>query len=104
MKQVRKTPIMPDTQEILSTMGEQIKLARLRRNITVAMVADRSGVSRATISKIEKGAPSVAIGTCAAVLHALNGLDKELLKVAKDDELGRKLQDLGLLVGKRARR
>lgn len=38
----------------------------------------------------------------AAVLHALNGMDKDLLLVAKDDEFGRKLQDLGLVTRKRA--
>jgi hypothetical protein len=53
---------------------------------------------------VEKGTPSVAIGTYAAVLHALNGMDKDLLLVAKDDELGRKLQDLDLQTPKRARK
>ncbi|MCI5884075.1 MAG: hypothetical protein MRZ84_08640 [Eubacterium sp.] len=43
----------------------------------------------------------MAIGCYAAVLHALNYMDKDLLLVAKDDELGRKLQDLGLPVRKR---
>ena len=49
-----------------------------------------------TLCNIEKGSPSVAIGSYAAVLHALNGMDRDLLLVAKDDKLGRKLQDLGL--------
>ena len=43
----------------------------------------------------------MAIGCYAAVLHALNYMDKDLLLVAKDDELRRKLQDLGLPVRKR---
>lgn len=98
----RKTVIMPVTQNILNIMGEQIKLARLRRNLTAELVAERAGISRATLSSVEKGAPSVAIGTYAAVLHALNNMDKDLLKVAKDDELGRKLQDLQLVMRKRA--
>ena len=51
---------------------------------------------------MEKGSSSVSIGSYAAVLHALNGMDRDLLLIAKDDELGRKLQDLGLLPGKRA--
>lgn len=51
-----------------------------------------------------KGNPSVAIGIYAAVLHALNNMDKDLLLVAKDDELGRKLQDLELTTRKRAPR
>jgi len=84
-------------------MGEQIKLARLRRNITEDLVAERSGLSRATVWKIEKGDPSVSMGAYASVLIALGGLDDDLLLIAKDDQLGRTLQDLGLKVAKRAR-
>lgn len=92
----KATILLPQTQKILSQMGEQIRLARLRRRLTAELVAERAGISRMTLSNIEKGSPSVAIGSYAAVLHALNGMDKDLLLVAKDDELGRKLQDLGL--------
>jgi transcriptional regulator with XRE-family HTH domain len=94
--------LMPNTQSILETMGEQIKLARLRRKISTELVAQRAGISRATLWSVEKGSPSVAVGIYAAVLHALNGMDKDLLLVAKDDELGRKLQDLDLPVRNRA--
>ena len=93
---------MPGTEKILSQMGEQIKLARLRRQIPADLVAERAGISRATLWSVEKGSPTVAMGTYAAVLHALNGLDRDLLLIAKDDELGRKLQDLNLLTRKRA--
>ena len=96
--------ILPNTQNILKTMGEQIKLARLRRNLTVELVAERAGISRASLWKVEKGDPSVAMGIYAAVLHALNNMDKDLLLVAKDDELGRKMQDLQLITRKRASR
>ena len=93
---------MTGTEKILSQMGEQIKLARLRRQIPADLVAERAGISRATLWAVEKGTPTVAMGTYAAVLHALNGLDRDLLLIAKDDELGRKLQDLNLLTRKRA--
>ena len=93
--------LLPETQKILEQMGLQIKYARLRRKISSELVAERAGISRATLVSIEKGAPSVSIGSYAAVLHALNYMDKDLLLVAKDDELGRKLQDLGLPVRKR---
>ena len=96
--------VMPDTQKVLKTMGEQIKMARLRRNLSTELVAERAGVSRATVWNVEKGNPSVAIGIYAAVLHALNNMDKDLLLVAKGDELGRKLQDLELTTRKRAPR
>lgn len=94
----RTVVLMPDTQARLETMGEQIKMARLRRKISTELVAKRAGISRATLCAVEKGLPSVSIGIYAAVLHALNGMDKDLLLIAKDDELGRKLQDLDLQV------
>lgn len=98
----KKTVLLPETIEMLAQMGMQIKYARLRRKLSAELVAERAGISRATLCAIEKGAPSVAIGCYAAVLHALNHMDKDLLLVAKDDELGRKLQDLDLPVRKRA--
>lgn len=97
-----KTVIMPPTQRILEQMGEQIKLARLRRQLSTELVAEHAGISRATLWNIEKGSSSVSMGAYAAVLHALNGMDRDLLLIAKDDELGRKLQDLNLLPKKRA--
>jgi len=94
--------LLPETEEILQQMGLQIKYARLRRKLSSQLVAERAGISRATLSSIEKGASSVSIGCYAAVLHALNYMDKDLLLVAKDDELGRKLQDLDLPIRQRA--
>ena len=88
--------LMPETNKILGVLGEQIQFARLRRGLSVNLVSERAGISRATLWQVEKGSPSVAIGIYAAVLHAMNGMDKDLLLVAKDDELGRTLQDLKL--------
>lgn len=96
--------ILPGTEKILKIMGEQIKLARLRRDLSAELVAKRAGISRASLWKVEKGESSVAMGIYAAVLHALNNLDKDLLLIAKDDELGRELQDLSLITRKRAKR
>ena len=96
--------ILPGTEEVLRTMGEQIKLARLRRELSATLVAERAGISRASLWKVENGSPSVAIGIYAAVLHALNNMDQDLLLVAKDDELGRTLQDQKLMHGKAASR
>ena len=96
--------ILPATENILETMGEQIKLARLRRDLSAELVAERAGISRTSLWKVESGSPAVAIGIYAAVLHALGGLDTDLLLIAKDDELGRQMQDLNLLTGKRASR
>ena len=88
--------LLPETVRYLEQMGSQIKLARLRRKLTAELVAERANISRATLSAIEKGSSSVSIGHYAAVLHALNYMDKDLLLLAKDDELGRTLQDIDL--------
>lgn len=103
---MKKNPynILPATEEILKTMGEQIKLARLRRNLSVELVSERAGISRASLWNVEKGSPSVAIGIYAAVLHALNNMDKDLLLIAQDDAMGRKMQDLNLVLRKSAPR
>ena len=86
--------IMPVTENILRTLGEQIKLARLRRNLSTKLVAERAGISRASLWKVESGNPSVAMGIYAAVLHALNNMDKDLLLVAKADEISEKCDAL----------
>lgn len=96
--------ILPETEDTLKTLGEQIKLARLRRDLSATLVAERAGISRASLWKVESGNPAVAIGIYAAVLHALGNMDKDFLLVAKDDELGRQMQDLGLLAKRRASR
>ena len=94
--------VMPTTRKILEQMGEQIKLARLRRKLSSQLIAERAGISRQTLSSIEKGSATVSMGSYAAVLHALNNLDNDLLLIAKEDEFGRKLQDLDLPTRKRA--
>jgi len=96
--------ILPGTEEILKTMGEQIKLARLRRSLSSELTAERAGISRASLWKVEKGDPPVAAGSYGGGLHALNNLDQDLLLLAKDDALGRQLQDLNLITRKRAPR
>ena len=82
-------------------VGEQIKLARLRRNLSVAQIAERATCSPLTVSRIEKGSPTVSIGIYLRVLYALQ-LEDDILHLAKDDELGRRLQDLTLINRRRA--
>lgn len=86
---------------ILREFGENIKLARLRRKLSTIQVAERAGISRTTLYEIERGKPNVSMGNYVQVLSVL-GLENDLLKVAKDDELGRKLQDAKLVVKERA--
>ena len=83
---------MPETEEKLALMGEQIKLARMRRKLPAQVIADRAGISRATLWKVEKGDSGVAIGIYAKVLKAI-GLGDDILLLARDDELGHIVQD-----------
>ena len=97
----KKQILLPRLQKILADFGENIKLARLRRKLSVKQVAERANIARSTLWLIEKGSPGVTIGSYLQVLFVL-GLEKDILTVAGDDELGRKLQDAKLLVKKRA--
>ncbi len=97
----RKNVLFPKTVTILERFGENIRLARLRRNISTTLQAERAGISRPTLTMIEKGSPTVSLGNYVQVLVSL-GLEEDILKVAADDELGRTLQDLQLPVRLRA--
>lgn len=92
----KKQIIFPKYKEILNQMGENIKLARKRRKLTTTQVSERANIVRSTLYLIETGNPSVTIGAYFNVLRVL-GLQDDFLKLAADDEFGRKLQDLELL-------
>ena len=96
-----KRPLLPKHERIMQTLGENIHLARLRRDLTSEQVAERAGISRNTLIKIERGDEGVAIGMYFRVLIVL-GLQDDLLLIARDDVLGRKLQDIGLTTPRRA--
>lgn len=98
---MQKEILLPSVIKTLATFGENIKLARLRRKLSAEQVAERSNISRKTLWAVETGLPGVAIGTYAKVLFVL-GLEKDLLTVAEDDTLGRKLQDADLVVKERS--
>jgi transcriptional regulator with XRE-family HTH domain len=94
--QSKKQTLLPKFQKTLETMGENIKLARKRRNLTTIQVSERAGIDRTTLYHIEKGNPSVSMGAYFNVLRVL-GLQDDFLKLAADDDFGRKLQDLKLI-------
>jgi transcriptional regulator with XRE-family HTH domain len=93
--------LLPKSKRILLEFGENIKLARLRRKLSSEQVAERANMSRTTLYSIEKGMPNVSIGSYFSVLQVL-GLEKDFLFLAKDDLLGRKLQDAQIKTKRRA--
>ncbi len=97
----QKNTILPKLQRILKELGENIRLARLRRRFSALLVAERAGISRNTLRAIELGSPQVTFGAYVNVLSCL-GLENDLTLIARDDELGRKLQDAHLPVRARA--
>lgn len=96
-----KRQLLPSQQRMLKELGDHIRLARLRRDLSSERMAERAGISRGTLIKIERGEEGVAMGYYFRALLAL-GLGQDILLIAKDDELGRKLQDSKLEVRERA--
>jgi transcriptional regulator with XRE-family HTH domain len=92
----KKQVLLPKHKKLMELVGANIKLARKRRKLTTLQVAERAGFDRSTLYEIERGNPSVSMGAYFNTLRVL-GLENDFLKLAADDELGRKLQDLELL-------
>lgn len=86
----------PSVAKQAQELGERIRLARLRRKLSTVLFAERMGVSRETLRRLEAGDPNIALGTYMRALRVL-GLDKDIDAVAGDDVLGRKLQDVASL-------
>lgn len=92
----RKPPtVFPQELRLLSQLGERLKLARLRRKLSNAVVAQRAGISRTSLYKVEAGDPGATLGTYLRVMVVL-GLEADINALAADDKVGRKLQDLAL--------
>ena len=89
------SPLLPSTQNLLEQLGERLGLARRRRKLTAAQVAERAGMAPLTLRNVEAGKPGVVIGSYLSVMQAL-GLEGDLALVGKEDPLGRQLQDMGL--------
>lgn len=92
----RSAPVFPKNQKVLSLLGENIKLACKRRGFSQSLIAERTGLSRLTVRKIQQGDSTVSIGHYVSVLSVL-GLVEDFVNVANDDVLGRKLQDVKLM-------
>lgn len=99
----RSLTLYPASAKEMSALGERLMDARLRRRFSMETVCARANISRPTLYKIERGDPSVAIGLYVQVLRVL-GLLEDLAFIAKEDLLGRRLQDESLPNRKRAPR
>ena len=97
-KNTMGTKLTRKLEQNMQLVGEQIRLARLRRNLSIAQIAECSPL---TVMRIEKGSPTVSIGIYLRVLYALQ-LEDDILCLAKEDKLGRMLQDLSLKRRQRA--
>ena len=99
---MKKTPhLLPAQRRLMESLGENLRLARLRRKLSAERVAERAGISRRTLVSIESGEPTVAMGNYFQVMRVL-GLEQDFEFLARDDEMGRKLQDLEFTPKQRA--
>ncbi|MCQ2348357.1 MAG: helix-turn-helix domain-containing protein [Paludibacteraceae bacterium] len=96
-----KRTLLPKYQRMLTTLGNSIRMARLRRDLSSEQIAERAGIARNTLIKIEHGDEGVAMGYYFRVLIALNLAD-DILLLAKDDAVGRAIQDAQLVIKERA--
>lgn len=99
-----KQPVMfPSQGKLLAAFGERLRLARLRRQLSVEAACERAGISRMTLYRAEEGSAAVALGTYLRILSALK-LEADLDLLARDDKLGRLLQDAELPARRRRAR
>ena len=96
----KQPPFYPGQRRVLAALGERLRLARLRRKLTIEITCQRAGISRMTLFRVEAGSPAIALGTLLRILSVL-GLESDLETLARDDKAGRLLQDQALPVRRR---
>lgn len=84
----------PAVRRSLSKLGQDISNARRKRRLTIAMMAERTGVAPNTYRRVEQGDASVALGAYAMALFALGfgGALGDLID-ARRDEIGLQLDE-----------
>ena len=93
----------PGARRRAAGLGQRLREARLRRRMAAVVMAERAGMSRDTLNRLEKGDVSISLAAFMRVLQVL-GLADDIDRVARDDVLGRKLQDMNQLGPRRRRR
>ena len=91
----KTAPLLPATEQLLQQLGERLRLARLRRQLTAKQVAERAGMALMTLRSVERGGSGVTIGAYLAVMQVL-GVERDLAQLAQADPLGREIQDARL--------
>jgi transcriptional regulator with XRE-family HTH domain len=91
----KQPPSFPREKRLLEDFGDRLRNARLRRQVSIDTAAARAGISRMTLYRAEKGDSAVSLGTYLRILATLR-LESDVDHLAKDDELGRRLQDMAL--------
>jgi|688.fasta_scaffold1662701_1 transcriptional regulator with XRE-family HTH domain len=100
----KRTPtVLSSAERLLKELGENLRLARLRRGFSAQIVSERADISLPTLRSIERGKGNVSISAYVNLLFVL-GLQEEIGVIARTDPLGRKIQDSELTVRKRAPR
>ncbi len=99
----RRTPVFPSAARQLAALGSRLELARKRRRMTQHTLAVRAGISVPTLRKLEQGDAGVSLATLVRILQVL-GLGDDIDRLATDDELGRRLQDIQQKGAPRGRR
>ncbi len=92
----RQIRLYPKALAALAQLGENIKLARRRRGITSALMAERANMSLMTLRAIERGSPKVSMGNYMSALFCL-GMQDDMAQVGASDLQGRDIQDARLL-------
>lgn len=83
----------PETADALAVLGREVRDARLARRLRHEDLASRAGISVATLKRLERGDPTLALGRFLEVLTALSpALLEGVLKAVREDPAGEALR------------